>query len=382
MTSTPLIPLFDPSRQFEEVEDEVLEAVGRVLRSGRYILGQEVAFFEEELASWLGVRYAVGVASGTDALVIALRACGVGAGDEVITTPFSFAATATAVLLAGAVPVFADISLEDLNLDPDSIEGCLSERTRALLTVHIFGHPAPMPLLREFADVHDLVVVEDVAQAMGAEVDGRRAGAWGRAAAFSFYPTKNLGGFGDGGAVATDDPEVAEIARLLRNHGSCAPHFHRLLGYNSRLDEIQAAALRVKLKRLSGWNEERRRLAGLYREGLAPTSLRLPSEREGCLHCYGLFTVLLEGRDSLAAFLGERGIGTGIYYPRPLYANPVFKGRCRAGRCPRAEEACAKALSLPLYPGLREEEVDRICSAVREWEGLRRRAADLPTAKP
>lgn len=367
------VPLFDPARQFAEAGGEVLEAVGRVLRSGRYILGEEVEHFEAELASWLGVRFVVGVASGTDALVIALRACGVGPGDEVITTPFTFAATATAVLLAGAVPVFADISLTDFNLDPGSLEGLLSERTRAVLPVHLFGHPAPMTAICGFAQEHGLLVIEDAAQALGAELEGRKAGSWGRAAALSFYPTKNLGGFGDGGAVATDDPEVAGAARLLRNHGSAGDHLHRLLGYNSRLDELQAAALRVKLRHLPRWNEERRRAAGLYRQGLAGTGLRLPSEARGCRHAYGLYTVLAEERDSLASFLRERGIGCGVYYPRPLYRSPVFRGKSRGGPSPAAEEACRRALSLPIFPGLREEEVELVCGALREWEGSRGR---------
>jgi dTDP-4-amino-4,6-dideoxygalactose transaminase len=368
MEESDKIKLFNPLAEYKRYEEEIASSMLKVLESGCYILGEQVALFEEELARYLGVEHVVAVASGTDALTISLAACGVGPGDEVVTSPFTFIATASAILRLGAVPVFADISLDDFNLDPASVEGCLGERTRAILPVHLFGCPAPMREILEVAERHDLVVVEDAAQALGAEIMGRRVGNLGTAAAFSFYPTKVLGGYGDGGAVSTNHAEVAKVARMLRNHGAAERNLYLTLGYNSRLDELQAAALRVKLKHVEEMIEERRAIAAAYDRVIAGGPVEAPRQPQGARHVYSLYTVMCEERDSLKDFLGAAGVECGIYYPRPLYRNALFeKAPFRKGDCSRAETACGKVLSLPLYPALTESEVAYVREKLLDW---------------
>jgi dTDP-4-amino-4,6-dideoxygalactose transaminase len=350
-TRTP-IPVLDPAPQVQALWAEFNEAVQRVLRSGRYILGPEVAAFEEEAARWLGVRHAVGCNSGTDALVIALRALGIGPGDEVITSPFTFFATPEAISQVGATPVFADVDLESMNLDPARVAAAITPRTRAILPVHLFGRPCAMGELLELAARHHLQVVEDCAQSFGARHRGWATGTLGQAGCFSFFPSKNLGAFGDGGLLATNDDAMAEAARALRAHGGRRKYHNETLGYNSRLDELQAALLRVKLPHLEAWNDGRARVARGYSrllDGLP--GLILPAVVEG--HAFHQYTVRVgAGRDALKAALAEAGVETMVYYPIPCHRLKVYE-RSHAGvACPNAERLCAEVLSLPMWPEL------------------------------
>ena len=361
------IPIYDPRPEVEALWDELHEAIDRVLRSGRFILGPEVEAFEEEVAEYLGVRYAVGVNSGTDALVIALRALGIGPGDEVITTPFTFFATAEAISMVGAKPVFVDIEPRTYNIDPALIPQAITPRTKAILPVHLYGHAANMGPILELARAHSLKVVEDVAQAFGGEYKGRKLGSLGDAGAFSFFPTKNLGGFGDGGLIATNNPEVAEMARALRAHGARKKYHNEMLGYNSRLDALQAALLRVKLRHIDEWNERRRAVAARYHEALAGVEgLVLPVEAEYAHHVYHQYTVRVKHgrRDALRARLAEAGIGTMVYYPVPVHRLPVYAWP--EGSLPQAEAAAEEVVALPIFPAFKQ------CSAlayIREQVG-------------
>jgi len=337
-----------------------------VLRSGRFILGPEVEAFEREVAEYLGVKYTIGVNSGTDALVIALRALGIGPGDEVITTPFTFFATAEAISLVGAQPVFVDIDPVTFNIDPALIPAAITPRTKAILPVHLYGHAADMDPILEIAKQHGLKVLEDVAQAFGGAYKGRKLGALGDAGAFSFFPTKNLGGFGDGGLIATNDPDVAETAKMLRAHGARKKYHNETLGYNSRLDALQAAVLRVKLRYLDTQNARRRHVAARYGEALGGVEgLVLPSEQPYAYHVYHQYTVrVLHGqRDALRARLAEAGIGTMIYYPVPVHRLPVYA--YPQGTLPLAEQAAQEALSLPMGGMLEEESVSFIVRRIQ-----------------
>jgi len=359
------IPPYDPRPEIEVLWDEIHAAIDRVLRSGRFILGPEVEAFEAEVAAYLGVKFAIGVNSGTDALVIALRALGVGPGDEVITTPFTFFATAEAISLVGATPVFVDIDPLTFNIDPHQIPAAITPRTKAILPVHLYGHAADMDPILEVAQAHGLKVLEDVAQAFGGAYKGRKLGSLGHAAAFSFFPTKNLGGFGDGGLIATNDPAVAEQARMLRAHGARKKYYNETLGYNSRLDALQAAVLRVKLKRVDEWNARRREIAARYHEALAEVKgLILPSEQSYAYHVYHQYTVrVLHGRrDEVRQRLADAGIGTMVYYPVPVHRLPVYAWP--EGSLPRAEQAAREVLSLPMGPMQRESCIWEIASWV------------------
>ncbi len=343
------IPIYDPRPEIEHLWEEIHEALDRVLRSGRFILGPEVEAFEQEVAAYLGVKFAIGVNSGTDALVIALRALGVGPGDEVITTPFTFFATAEAISLVGATPVFVDIDPLTFNIDPHQIPAAITPRTKAILPVHLYGHAADMDPILEIAQAHGLKVLEDVAQAFGGRYKGRKLGTLGDAAAFSFFPTKNLGGLGDGGLIATNDPQVAEQARMLRAHGSRKKYYNETLGYNSRLDALQAAVLRVKLQVVEEWNARRREVAARYHEALAGVKgLILPSEQPYAYHVYHQYTVRVLGgrRDEVRQRLADAGIGTMVYYPVPVHRLPVYAWP--EGTLPQAEQAAREALSLPM----------------------------------
>ena len=347
------VPIYDPRPELAELWDEVQAAVERVLRSGRFILGPEVRAFEEEVARYLGVRHAIGVNSGTDALVIALRALGVGPGDEVITTPFTFFATAEAISAVGATPVFADIDLRTYNLDPEKVSELITPRTKALLPVHLYGQAADMDPLLELASAHGLAVLEDTAQAFGGTYKGKKLGTLGDAGAFSFFPTKNLGGVGDGGLIATDRDDVAELARMLRAHGAKRKYHNELVGYNSRLDELQAAVLRVKLRRVDAYNQYRREVARAYGEALRDCpGVEPPYEAPYGRHVYHQYTVRIRGkdRDAVAEALARAGIGTMVYYPVPLHRLPVY--RDLGARAPQAEQAAREVLSLPMGPKL------------------------------
>ena len=367
------VSFLELKRQHEEVGAEVRAAVERVLDSGTFILGREVEAFERGWARFCGARACAGVANGTDALALALVASGAvrpGRRDEVITAPLTAGYTALGVLNAGGVPVFSDVDPETCTLDPRGLERALTPRTRAVVPVHLYGRMAEMGAVREFAKRRGLVVVEDAAQAHGARAGGRRAGAWGHAAAFSFYPTKNLGAYGDGGAVTSDDAGLIERVKELRQGGHPSAMSAGVSGRNSRLDELQAAALRVKLRRLDAWNRRRRRLAATYRRLLARGAERLILPPAGAgpeSHVFHLYVVRHPERERLRAHLAARGVETLIHYPAPLHLQTLFRRRGQHA-LPAAERLTAEILSLPLYPQLRDEEQRAVAEAVLEFE--------------
>ena len=353
------VPLLDLKAQYETIRDEVLAAVDRVFESQQFILGAEVESFEREAAAYCGARHAIGCASGSDALLLALMAVGVQPGDEVITTAFSFFATGGMIARLGARPVYIDIRRDDFNLDPELIEQAITPRTRAILPVHLFGQCAEMDAILDVARRHEIPVIEDAAQAIGADYRRRRAGTMGLAGCFSFFPTKNLGGAGDGGLLTTDDDALAERLRLLRVHGMQPKYYHRFVGINSRLDALQAAVLRVKLKHLDGWTEARQRNAARYERLFGEAGLQevvVPAANAECRHIYHQYTIRCARRDELMADLKEAGIGTEVYYPLPLHLQECFAylGYHR-GDLPVSEEAARESLSLPVYSELTEE---------------------------
>lgn len=359
------VPPLDLRPELERLWEPLSEAALRVLRSGQYVLGPEVETFEREAADYLGVRHAVGLNSGTDALIIGLRGLGVEAGDEVITTPFSFFATAEAISLVGAVPVFADIEKSSFNIDPLAVEAAVTDRTRALLPVHLFGRPADMDAIGQISRRHGLEVLEDCAQSIGARYGDAATGSLGKAGAFSFYPTKNLGGIGDGGLLTTNDDRINEIARMLRNHGERSRYNNEMLGYNSRLDAMQAALLRVKLGRLDSANDGRRRAAEFYGrllEGIEGVSA--PQVTDG--HVFHQYTVRIHDgrRDAVRADMDASGIGTMVYYPIPIHRLPVYAECYEAVQLPVAEAAASEVLSLPIWPGIEESTQQRVIDAL------------------
>jgi UDP-N-acetyl-3-dehydro-alpha-D-glucosamine 3-aminotranferase len=362
------VPFLDLTRQHRALRAELLGAVERVLDSSHFVLGAEGRALEAELAALAGVRHGIGVGSGTDALRLALSAVGVKPGDEVITPAFSFVASASTIVMAGATPVFVDIEPVTFGLDPELLERALTPRTRAIVAVHLYGHPARIDRIADLARRHGLALVEDAAQAVGATWDGRPIGGWGDAACLSFYPTKNLGACGDGGLLLTDRDDVAAHLRRLRHHGDSGRYQHVELGYCSRLDEVQAAMLRVKLGRLEGWTETRRRLAARYREGLAGLSLGLPQEDPRGRHIYHVFTVRHPRRDALAEVLADLGVGTMVHYPRAVPDQPLF-GLDAERHWPQAWRAAREVLSLPCYPEMTDAEIDGVVTAVRTAVG-------------
>lgn len=364
----PQIPLIDLARQTARLRPQLLAAVERVLASSQFILGPEVEAFEREVAAYVGVPHAVAVASGTDALELTLRALEVGPGDEVITTPFTFLATAEAIALCGATPIFADIDPATYTLDPRQVERRITRKTRAIIPVHLFGHPCAMEDLQVLASRHGLALIEDAAQAMGAAVGTQRVGSCGTAGCFSFYPSKNLGAFGDGGLVTTRDETLAERLRLLRNHGSAAWMRQILLGRNSRLDELQAALLRVKFVHLEDWNTARRRHASTYtrliQEQCSGTGVVTPQEQSGVRHVYHLYVIRVPQRDAIRQALEAEGIATGVYYPMPLHLQATLLGGDGGVACPQAEVAAESVLALPLFPELTEPEIATVVDAL------------------
>jgi dTDP-4-amino-4,6-dideoxygalactose transaminase len=359
------IPFGDLRRTYAHHRTEFDRAVHRVLERGWFVLGEELAAFEDEFARFCGGRYAVGVGNGTEALQLALMAAGIGPGDEVITTPFTAAFTALAISATGATPVFADIDQHTATISPAAVEAAITPSTAAIVPVHLYGQPADMDALRAIADRHHLFLLEDAAQAHGARYRGRPVGALGDAAAFSFYPSKNLGAFGDAGAVVTDDAGLAERLRMLRNGGQRSRYDHVLRGINSRLDELQAAILRVRLRHLPEETERRRAIAHRYVRGLSDTSLTLPTEAPYAYHVYHLFVVRTPGRDELATVLRERGIGTAVHYPTPLHLQEAYRELGgHPGDHPVAERWAREELSLPMYPELTDEEAMQIVSTL------------------
>ncbi len=375
------IPFLDLSHQHAPLRAEIEGALRRVLDSGQFILGEETRRLEEELAARCNGVHAVAVASGTDGLFLALAALGVGPGHEVVTTPFTFIATGTAIVRTGARPVFADVDRETFNLDPERAAAAITPRTRAILPVDLYGLCADWGRFESLARERGLRLVEDAAQSIGASHRGRPAGSFGDAASFSFYPTKNLGGMGDGGLVTTRDADLASKIRLLRAHGDTGGYQHAVIGLNSRLDAFQAAVLRVKLTRLDDWSARRRHTAALYSEildgifGGGGSPVRCPRRpapgEEPAWHQY---VIRAERRDDLAAFLKGREIGCAIYYPVPLHLQPCFRGlEVRAGDLPEAESACREVLALPIYPGLEDEQVHEVCEGIASFYGVRGR---------
>jgi len=358
-----MIPFIDLTRQHAALRAELLGAAARVLDSSQFVLGAEGKALEQELAALCGVRRALGVASGTDALRLALAALGVGPGDEVITPAFSFVASASTILMVGATPVFVDIDPATYALDVAAAERAITARTRAIVPVHLYGHPAPMDRVVELARAHRLAVIEDAAQAVGSAWAERPVGAWGDAACLSFYPTKNLGACGDAGMVVTDRADVAERVAKLRHHGDGGRYEHVELGYCSRLDELQAAVLRVKLRHLAAWTAARRRIADRYRARLAGVGLELPIEAAHARHVYHLFTVRHPQRDALAKLLADEGVSTAVYYPRSVPDQPMFGGGAER-RWPEAWRASRDVLSLPCFAELSDDEVEQVAAGV------------------
>ena len=364
------IPFVDLKAAYRRLQPEIDAAVSEALAGGWYILGIHVSAFEAAFAEYLGLDHAIGVASGTDAVLLALRACGVGPGDEVITVGHTAVATVAAVELCGATPRLVDIDPHTFTLDPAGLEAAISERTRAILPVHLYGCPADMDPILAIARRHSLPVIEDCAQAHGARYRGRMVGTMGDAAAFSFYPTKNLGAMGDGGAVATNRPEIADRLRLLRQYGWRERYISDIPGYNSRLDELQAAILAVRLRHLDEENEARRRLAAIYDAGLAGLPLVRPVVGEENRHVYHLYAIQLEDRDKLKSYLHARGISTAIHYPVPVHLQPAY---IRLGygekSLPITEHAARTTLSLPMYPDLDAGMVEAVVEAIAEFFG-------------
>jgi dTDP-4-amino-4,6-dideoxygalactose transaminase len=360
------IPMVDLHAQYRDLAAEIDEAIQRVVRSGQFVLGPAVAAFEREVAAYCGVRHAVAVASGTDALHLALRAAGMGPGDEVITTPFTFIATAGAISQTGARPVFVDIDSGTFNIDPARVEAAVNTHTRAVLPVHLYGQPADLAPIRELCRRRGFALIEDCAQSFGAEYGGRKSGAYGDMGCFSFYPSKNLGAYGDGGMVVTDDDARAERLRRLRDHGRIAGYRHGEIGYNSRLDELQAAVLRVKLQRLDEYNRQRRDNARRYGERLADAGVLPPVEDGKGLHVYHQYTIKSPRREHIRNALSAAGIASAVYYPLPLHRQDVYRADNARASFPAADAAAEQVLSLPMYPELTEAQIDEVVRVVRQ----------------
>jgi dTDP-4-amino-4,6-dideoxygalactose transaminase len=358
------LPFLDLTRQYRQLKKELDPAIARVVESGRYIGGQEVEQFEEELAQYCGVRYGVGMASGTDALLACLMAMGIGEGDEVITSPFTFIATAEVICFLRAKPVFVDIENDTFNIDPDLLESKITGRTKCIIPVHLFGHMAEMGKIAEIAERHNLPVLEDAAQAVGASMNGRGACGYGTAGCLSFFPSKNLGAFGDGGMILTNSEEIAKKTAVIKDHGSRKRYYHSVIGFNGRLDALQAAILRIKLRHLESWNEKRRATAAYYSSVLRE-NVKVPVERDGYRHVYHQYSVLADRRAELCDYLRERKIPTAIYYPLPLHLQEVFgELGYGPGDFPVTEETSRRILSLPIFPEMTTAERTKVADTV------------------
>jgi dTDP-4-amino-4,6-dideoxygalactose transaminase len=358
------IPMVDLKKQYENLKTEIDQAIQDVLTSTQFILGPNVQALEQEAAAHLGAEFAVSCASGTDALQLALRAAGIGEGDEVITSPFTFIATAEAIAYVGARPVFVDVDPRTFNLDPELIEKAITERTAAILPVHLFGQPADLAPMVDICNRHGLKLIEDCAQSFGAAYGEKMTGAVGMAGCHSFFPSKNLGCYGDGGMVTTNDAKVAEELKVLRNHGSRERYHHSVIGFNSRLDEMQAAILRIKLARIEEFNRLRRRNAHLYNECLRDLPVTPPFEDGKGVHVYHQYTILAEKRDQVQKALTGAGIACAIYYPIPLHRQEVFRDEFSQLDCPVSERLAQQVLSLPMFPELTEDQIKHICGII------------------
>jgi dTDP-4-amino-4,6-dideoxygalactose transaminase len=364
------VSLFDLKAEFAELRDEILPALERVCQNASFVQGPEVEAFEREFADFCGTKHCVAVSTGTAALHLGLLALGVQADDEVITTPNTFLATAEAITYCGAVPIFVDIDPATGNLDPNLIERAITPRTRAIMPVHLYGRAADMDPIRQIGAKHDIRILEDAAQAHGARYRGRRVGGLGHAAAFSFYPTKNLGAYGEGGALTTDDDQIARFVRAARNHGQTARYEHEFVGFNYRMQGFQGAVLRIKLRHLYAWTKRRQEIAREYRRALAGARVELPVDdpRDECV--YHQFVIYVDNRSSLIAHLTAREIETVIHYPNPVHLQPAYSSLgCPQGTLPRVERACDRVLSLPIHPKLTDEQVAFVAKSVREAVG-------------
>jgi len=359
-----MIPFIDLKREYAEICEELTQAVQRVLKSGWFILGEEVKKFEEEFSKYNGTKYGIGVNSGSDALFLALKALGIGKGDEVITVSHTFISTVDAIARNGAKPVFIDIDPDTYCIDVAKIEERITNKTRAILPVHLYGHPADIEPIMEIAKKYNLFVIEDACQAHGAEYKGKKVGSIGDIGCFSFYPIKNLGAYGDGGMVVTNNEELAEKLRMLRNYGRPKKYYHDFVGVNSRLDEIQAAILCVKLKYLDEWNKKRRRVAKLYREFLGNSNVFVPVEKEYAKHVYHLYVIRSEKRNALREHLQKEGVQTQIHYPIPIHKQKAYSN-LGIVHFPITEKICDEILSLPMHPFLREDEISTIAEDIK-----------------
>lgn len=365
---TKMIPLVDLQAQYASIKTEVDEAISEVVESCQFILGPRVEAFEADFAAYCQSRFAFGTNSGTSALHLALMAAGVGVGDEVITVSYTFVATVAAIIHTGATPVFVDIDPLTCNIDPARIEAAITPATKAIMPVHLYGTCADMDPILDIARRHNLIVIEDSAQAQGAEYKGRRAGSMGELASFSFYPGKNLGAYGEAGAVVTNDEKYVDVIMQLRDQGQSAKYSHERVGYNYRMEAIQGAVLGVKLKHLDDWTNKRRQLAAVYKRELASSGVRLLAEPDACKSVYHIFSLFTDQRDELREYLHGKGIGTGVHYPIPVHLQRGFSGLgYKPGDLPEAERVCREVLSLPMYPELKEETAIEIADSVREF---------------
>ncbi|MBD3169000.1 MAG: aminotransferase class V-fold PLP-dependent enzyme [candidate division Zixibacteria bacterium] len=359
------IPLLDLTRQNGPIRDEINEAISRVLDHNKFILGPEVAELEKKVSEYSECKHGIGVASGTDSLLISLRSAGVEPGDEVITTSFTFFATAGVITRVGAIPVFVDILPDTFNLDPDLIESAITGKTKVIMPVHLYGQCADMDRINEIAKKHNLAVVEDAAQAIGAKYKGKKAGSMGDLGCFSFFPSKNLGACGDAGMIVTNDDSHEEMCRKLRVHGSKPKYYHSVVGYNSRLDTLQAAILGVKFNYLEGWHEGRREKARKYNELFTSEKVKKPFESEDCYHIYHQYTIRVPERDALAQHLKEKGIGHAIYYPLPLHSQECYRELgYKEGDLPETESAAREVISIPIFPEMTDEEQKEVVSTI------------------
>ena len=361
------IQMVDLKAQYHAIEDEIDAKIKEIIHSSHFIIGNNVTEFEKEIAAYYATKHAIGVASGTDALHLAILACGIGKGDEVITTPFTFIATAEAITYTGARPVFVDIDEKTFNIDVKKIRKAITKKTKAILPVHLFGLSADMEKIKELAAEYKLKIIEDCAQSFGAVYKGKKTGAIGDAGCFSFFPSKNLGCYGDGGMVITNDDNMAEKIGILRNHGQKVRYYHSVIGYNSRLDEIQAGILRIKLKRIDEYNKKRRENARLYTEKLKGVNIITPSEPDGYYHVFHQFSIRTSKRDSILNGLTEAGIASAIYYPVPLHLQESYKDLgYKKGDFPVSEAVASDIISLPMYPELTAGQIDEVCKTIKE----------------
>lgn len=362
------IQMVDLKRQYQKIKPEIDSAIHEVLDSTQFILGKKVQEFENNAANYLGVKYAVGVANGTDALQIALMALGIGVGDEVITTPFTFVATTETIVMLGAKPVYVDIDPISYNINPSKIKEKITSKTKAILPVHLYGNPVEMDEILSIAKEYNLYVIEDSAQAFGSEYKGKKVCSFGDVACISFFPSKNLGCYGDGGMVVTNSEEIHEKVRMIASHGSKVRYIHEVLGMNSRLDAIQAAILNIKLRYIDEWNDKRAKFAELYSQRLASIpQVKTPTKEEYAKHIFHQYTIRVEKRDELQKFLTTKNIPTAIHYPIPLHMQPAFRGFAAEGSLPEAEKAAKEVISLPMHPDLLEEEIEYITNSIKEF---------------